>query len=244
MEKAAYQTTYENEKKYWWYRARADIVSHLFLSSAGRAGAEILNIGCGTGLVSQKFSNFGAVTSLDYSNDALGFCVMNNLEDLVQADGPDLPLRDDSFDFCLALDVLEHIKDDGQTLREIARALKPGAGAVITVPAFQWMWSRMDDFGHLRRYTRKQLKDLIEGAGLQVSLISYYNFLLFPLALLQRGVERVRPSRMTAGEFLPRLPGFINEIFYFIFRLEKHLLGVLPLPFGFSVIAVVKKNRG
>ena len=241
MEKAAYKTTYDNEKAYWWFQARADIVEHVFRKHIPANHLEILNIGCGTGLISQLFSQFGCLAGVDYSSEALNFCAQNSLSSLAQANGIALPFKDNSFDACLSLDVLEHIQDDTQALKEIRRVLKPGGVLLLTVPAFQWMWSNMDEGGHFRRYTKAQVAALLEKVKLKMEIISYYNFFLFPLAVAQRFAERHMRKKAGAGEFLPSLPAGINRLFYLIFRWEKDWFDHLSFPFGLSVLAVAKK---
>ena len=166
---------------------------------------------------------------MDYSAEALNFCAQNSLSSLAQANGIALPFRDNSFDACLSLDVLEHIQDDTSALKEIRRVLKPGGVLLLTVPAYQWMWSNMDINGHFRRYTKAQVAGLLEKVKLQPEIISYYNCFLFPLAVVQRFTERHTRKKAVAGEFLPSLPAAINRL--------DHVL----LPFGLSVLAAAKK---
>jgi ubiquinone/menaquinone biosynthesis C-methylase UbiE len=241
MDKGAYKTTYDNEKSYWWYQARADIVTEVFAKSF-QPGKEMLNIGCGTGLLTERFSRFGFVASMDFSPDALNFCAQNRLDSSVQADGVSLPFHDQSFDVCLAFDVLEHIKDDRRAVSEIMRVLKPGGAALITVPAFQWLWSKWDELGHFRRYTRAEIKTLLDQAGFETSLLTYYNFFLFPLAVVQKMIERFSSREVNADNFLPVLPPPVNQAFYRIFSAEKSWLGRVNFPFGVSVLALARKK--
>ena len=66
-------------------------------------------------------------------------------------------------DIVLAMDVLEHIQDDYSTLKEWKNTLKPNGLLLITVPAFQHLWSSHDIFlGHHRRYNKKDISDLAQ----------------------------------------------------------------------------------
>jgi SAM-dependent methyltransferase len=242
MEKQAYQTTYENEKSYWWYRARADIIEHILARRISSRDMQILNVGCGTGLISQRLSRFGFPAGIDLSSEALAFCARNQLDLLTQADGVYLPFRDQSFDACLALDVLEHIENDALALAEMARVVRPDGIVIITVPAFKWMWSKMDDLGHLRRYSIEEFKELLGQAGLSPALLTYYNFFLFPLAVLQRLMERISRRDVTSENFIPSLPRIVNELFYLIFKWERTWIEHIRFPFGLSILALAKKN--
>jgi len=242
MQKASFQTTYDNEKSYWWYQARADILENIFARIPGAAAKEILNLGCGTGFISKRFEKFGQVLSLDCSKDALQFCAANRLNALAQASAVSLPLKTASFDACLALDVLEHIREDRLALAEMSRVLKPGGLFLATVPAFQWMWSKMDELGHFRRYTKSQFQALLHNAGLKPLIFSYYSFFLFPLAVSHRFYERLFKAKMAAGDFIPPLPASINKMFYYIFRWERLWLGHLSFPFGLSILVLAEKT--
>jgi len=244
MRKGAYKTTYDNEKSYWWYQARADIVQHVFSRNIFAPDMEILNLGCGTGLLNERFSEFGPVTGIDYKHEALEFCSRNRFNFLVRADAAALPFRDQSFNACLALDMIEHLPDDKRALNEIKRVLKPGGSVLLTAPAFQWMWSGMDAVGeHIRRYTRPQIKELLAQAGLQAAILSYYNFFLSPLAFVYKLKEWILREEVTEETFLPVIPPALNRILYVIFNSEKNWLGRVNFPFGLSIMALARKNQ-
>src|SRR5207248_8738231 len=85
-----------------------------------------------------------------------------------------LPFPDDSFDKVIASEVLEHIPADERAMAEIARVLKPGGHAAITVP--RWLpericWALSDDYhsaegGHVRIYRQRELLGKLATAGL------------------------------------------------------------------------------
>jgi SAM-dependent methyltransferase len=87
-----------------------------------------------------------------------------------------MPFPDGAFDRVIAAEVLEHIPDDWQALREIARVLRPGGQVAVTVPA--WLpericWRLSDDYhnapgGHVRIYTRAEMETKLAQAGLRV----------------------------------------------------------------------------
>ena len=95
------------------------------------------------------------------------------------------------FDTIACLDVLNHVADDEQTMREIAQALKPGGRLVLAVPAFPALLGRRDrSLGHLRRYTRSSLAALLARHGLAIDLMRFWNVTALPLyALIERGMR-------------------------------------------------------
>jgi len=149
---------------------------------------------------------------------------------------PELAGVDDGYDLIAALDVIEHIDDDGAALAAIATKLKPGGKFVMAVPAHRWMWSAHDVVNHhQRRYSKAGLKRLIEGSPLKLEKIGYFNSLLFPLAVAQRLASKAR-GKDDAEVKLPSAP--LNKALEKVFGAERHLVGRLPLPPGLSLFAV------
>jgi hypothetical protein len=101
------------------------------------------------------------------------------------------------------------------------------------------MWSAHDAaHHHFRRYTKKQLEELFLRSGLEVQLLSYFNTLLFPLVAAARVVGKIT-RKESADDKLPSRP--VNAVLNGIFGLEAGLLGRLPMPFGVSLVAVVRR---
>ena len=140
------------------------------------------------------------------------------------------------YDLIAALDVIEHIDDDAVAIEAIAAKLKLGGKFVMTVPAHQWMWSAHDVVNHhKRRYSKSGLKQLIEASPLRLCKIGYFNSLLFPLAVAERGMSKLRGKDSADVKLPPRL---INTTLESIFASERHFVGRLPLPVGLSLFAV------
>ncbi len=90
--------------------------------------------------------------------------------------GTDLPFRDGSFNVVMASDVLEHIESDGEAVAEIARVLRPGGSAILSVPAHGWLFSQHDTaLQHFRRYSKRAVRELLERNRLLVHRLSYWN---------------------------------------------------------------------
>ncbi|MBN2135079.1 MAG: class I SAM-dependent methyltransferase [Acidobacteria bacterium] len=245
MEQHSYQITFEHEQTYWWYTARKEILKHLIdplIEMSGKRGnLKILNIGCGTGILSETFKDKGEIVSLDFSHDALIFCSQRKLKNLISADAQFLPTIDSSFDFVFGFDIVEHLEDDQKGLNEVFRVLKPGGYIVLTVPAYEFLWSSFDDVNwHKRRYTRKSLKKILLSSGFTIKKLSYYNFFLFPLAAARRFYEKIFRKEQTEY-YLPKVGKLTNSLFKNIFASEKYLLTGINLPFGVSLITIAQK---
>jgi len=149
-----------------------------------------------------------------------------------------LPFAACSFDALMALDVLEHT-DDAAALLAFHRVLRPGGILLVTVPALPWLWSFRDvDAGHQRRYTRKTLCEVIVQAGFQIKEVGYYQFFLFPLAVITRLLGRQGPG-LRDREDQPH--PLINSLLSMISRLEGQLGALLRWPVGTSLFLVCQK---
>jgi SAM-dependent methyltransferase len=143
-----------------------------------------------------------------------------------------------AYDLVAVLDVVEHIEDDVAALAAMKSLLKPGGKILIAVPAHQWMWSAHDVVNHHhRRYSKATLKTAIERAGLMPDKLGYFNTLLFPLAAAARIAGRMT-GRDDSDDSPPAKP--LNTMFEAIFRLERHLVGRLPMPPGVSLVTLAK----
>ena len=145
----------------------------------------------------------------------------------------------DAYDLVALLDVLEHVPDDVASLRAIHRRLKPGGTLLLTVPANPWMWTAHDAaHHHFRRYSKQQLAEVIADAGFEVQLLSFFNSLLFPLVAAARLIGKVT-GKESADDALPSAP--VNGVLDRIFGLESGMIGRVPMPFGVSLVAVVRR---
>src|SRR3989337_2222779 len=89
-------------------------------------------------------------------------------------------------DLVTLLDVLEHT-DDVKTLKEAHRILNNRGLLLLTIPAYQWMWSNWDVvLNHRRRYTKRQIEELLKNHGFEVVKCTYlYSFLLLPVFIVR-----------------------------------------------------------
>jgi len=99
------------------------------------------------------------------------------------------------------------------------------------------MWSGHDVLNHHhRRYSRKALVALVRDSGLKLDRISYFNSILFPLAVAARTARKLT-GKEDKDVALPPAP--VNQLFDRLFGAEAYLLGRVPLPPGLSLVAVV-----
>lgn len=240
------------EDTHWWFVARRHIILRVLKKCCAPGSHSIvLDAGCGTGGMLRHLAQFGQVHGVDSSEEkALGYARDRNPEAILSPGSLEaLPYDDASFDLVTCLDVLEHIPNDFMALSEIWRVLRNEGNLVVTVPAYPWLWSRHDVLNHHhRRYVRKRLKQMLESTGFTVRYISYFNTLLFPVAMVQRLTSRllVRLGNIIPVGFRSPLAEALspwNTLLLRIFLFEEVWLPRVTIPFGLSVICVAHKPR-
>lgn len=228
----AYRELYE---RHWWWRAREALVLRtLRRLRAGRGPGRILDVGSGDGLFFSRLAELGEVEGLEADASLLT---------------PDSPYRDritvapfdarfqpgHRFALVLMLDVLEHLADAEGALRHARSLLEPEGRLVVTVPAFNWLWTHHDELNrHYLRYTRATFAAVAERAGLRVEESRYFFHWTVPGKLAVRAKERVLGPG--GPERVPPAP--INRALYLLSRAEQATVGALHLPFGTSLLAV------
>jgi SAM-dependent methyltransferase len=238
MDRTVYDAMAALDQRHWWYRARRQVVAALIRRLAKPpSNGRVIEIGCGTGHNLAMLSEFGDVTALEVDPEARAVAEKRLGRPILSAPLPKLDgVPKLHFDLVGAFDVIEHIEDDASALAAIAQCLKPGGKFVATVPAHQWMWSAHDVVNHHhRRYSKKQLRGLIEGSPLRLERIGYFNSLLFPIAVAERMASRLR-GKDDSDLSLPAAP--LNTALEKAFAAERHLIGRVPLPPGLSLFVV------
>lgn len=233
------------EDRHWWFEGRRRVIrSVLKKHLLPRANRRILDVGCGSGGMFPLLSEFGDVSGAEYSPE---------MRERAKAKFPgkriercELPheIPTGSFDVVTAFDVIEHVDDSIGSLRTMKERLPFDGQIVVTVPAFQFLWSHHDDVNfHKRRYGRMQLVSHLSSAGLKVTFASYFNTLLFPAVAAARALEKLMPSRFTpkAEADLEETKVPVNLLLTQLFGSESLAVGRTSLPFGVSLIAVAQR---
>lgn len=242
MQKYLYKELYDLEKKHWWFIGKRKIVLSLMRRYLDYdASNKILDAGCGSGLMLNAIKEFGQVYGMDYSEDAIKFSKLVFDGEVKQGYMPEnVPYDKNYFNAIIALDVIEHIEDDRSALKDLNEHLTHNGICVITVPAYMSLWSNHDVVHqHKRRYTLSELKEKLSSAGFKIEKISYYNSALFIPIFIVRKIHNL--FKVDSGSDAEMPNKFINFILEKLFSFERHILKVFNMPFGVSVIAVVRR---
>jgi 2-polyprenyl-3-methyl-5-hydroxy-6-metoxy-1,4-benzoquinol methylase len=246
MDATLYDELYRVEQTHWWFRARRQIVWSLverYVGSDRGRRLKICELGCGTGGNLVGIADKHDVVGVECSPQALAYA-RKALGDRVRSgrlpDGIDLPPA--SFDVVLLTDVLEHIENDAASAQTALNLLRPGGIVVATVPAYQWLYSPRDaHHHHFRRYGKQQFAALWQDALTETLLLSHYNTLLFPPAAAVRLASKFVGERSKPGD-LTTPPPALNHLLARVMASEANLLGRVPVPFGLSLVAVLRKR--
>ncbi|MGA8430155.1 MAG: class I SAM-dependent methyltransferase [Candidatus Sulfotelmatobacter sp.] len=232
----------ELSQKHWWWRARTRLIVDLLRRLRPAAGwKNILDIGCGDGLFFSELSEFGEVEGVE------------PFAEFVSADNPyrgrihicpfDQNFRPDKkYSLILMLDVLEHLEDAVAALRHAVELLEPDGMFVATVPAFMSLWTNHDLMNHhFIRYTKASFRKVAQRAGLRIQEERYLYHWTCPVKLAIGLRERLFHLQPEPAQ----LPGSaVNELLFWVSRLEQKALTPLSLPFGSSLMVVGTREEG
>jgi len=246
MEHDEYKIMSDIEGSYWWFVGKQYLTERLFKDYCLDVPGEVrvLDIGCGTGGILKLMRKYGTVCGIDFSLAALEFSKQSGCACLVCSDaGRHIPFKDNTFTTVTCLDVMEHLDNERTLLEETLRVCKPGGRIVITVPAFNALWSAHDEaLHHKRRYTWQQMLRKIGRLNCSVIKSSYFNTLMFIPILVTRKLkgflDRDKPP---TSDFFMKLPGWINTALRVLYTAEIVCLSRLNFPFGVSLLVILQK---
>lgn len=209
-------------------------VTTRWLAPRLRTGQVLLNIGCGSGEYTAVAHAMGlqvvacepeaTAYALAAASAPAGCKVLHC--GLLELAGQVAPA-----DFIVMHDVLEHIEDDAAAVRAASAMLVSGGVAVISVPAYAWLFGHHDvQLGHYRRYTRRSLVDLVRST-FEIEAARYYGAALIPVALWFSRIAK--HSYPVAGAS----QGLARSALRAVCQLEARI----PMPVGTSVMIRVRK---
>jgi SAM-dependent methyltransferase len=231
------------DSQHWWFTARRRILDGVIERIVRPPeNARILELGAGTGHNLAMLSRFGPVEASELDPMARRLASERLGRPVVETALPDLSMFPAaSYDLIALLDVLEHVTDDKGSLAAIRERLKPGGALLLTVPINPWMWSAHDvAHHHHRRYRRAEIRKLALDAGYEIDMLSPFNSLLFPPIAAVRLLGKLT-GKDDSDDAMPSAP--VNKVLDAVFGMERGLIGRVPMPFGVSLVAVLRRPR-
>ncbi len=223
---------------HWYYASK---VKALRASVRGVKTDRVLDVGAGSGFFSRyllrhDLAREAVCVDTGYEQDRVETVAGKKMSFARSCDHMEA-------DLVLLMDVLEHVDDDVALLRDYAQKVPDGCRFLITVPAFNWLWSEHDEFlEHRRRYTSGRLVDTIEAAGLRPVASYYYFGAVLPIAAGVRLLDNLRSaSGREAKSGLKRHSPLVNTVLKTLCAMELPFLRINHLG-GLSVFALAEKR--
>jgi SAM-dependent methyltransferase len=232
--------THRAEDRHWWYRGRRTVLDRAVAGLGLPRPARILDAGCGSGRNMVDLARHGTVTGVELSETSVCLARARETGEVIEGSVLDMPFEDASFDLAVSLDVIEHLDDDLDALRELRRVVAPGGALLVTVPAYGWLWSGHDEINHhYRRYTRRSLQQVAQLAGWEQARTTYFNSLLLPVAIVLRALDRLSTKTTESSLDLWVPPEPVNRLLELPLTLEAAMIGRGGrIPAGLSLMAV------
>jgi len=225
---------------HWYYHSKAKAVLGFLGKNKYR---EVLDVGAGSGIFSKKLIDAGVADSavcIDtaYPNDRTDQYNGHQIQYVRNIDTIEQPLL-------LMMDVIEHVDDDVGFVSQYASLMPIGGKLLITVPAFEFLWSGHDVFlEHKRRYTLKQLEHVVAECGLTVVKSRYFFGSLFPLVAAIRIMNnwKLKSGKYEPKSSLTRHDAITNTILKYVHDLERYSLFPFNQIAGLSIYCLAEKR--
>ena len=204
---------------HWYYISKGRAIKSLL----GRKPIKnLLDVGAGSGVFSKMLTEEGRADRAicvdpGYATDFIGERRSDKVDFVRNVETVES-------DTVLMIDVIEHVDDDVALIQEYAERAVPGTRFLISVPAFQFLWSSHDEFlDHRRRYNLASLRQSVESAGLAPVELRYFFGLLFPAAAAMRLVDNKKESKIS-GSQLKSAPNWLNASLVAVHDIERMAL--------------------
>jgi SAM-dependent methyltransferase len=233
--------THLAEDRHWWYRGRRRVLEGVIAALPLPAPARILDAGCGSGRNLLELARRGEVSGIELSEASVALARERHAGEVLVGSVLDMPYASDSFDLAVCLDVIEHLQDDRGALGELRRVVAHGGSLLVTVPAYECLWSTHDEINHhCRRYSARTLRRAAENAGWRTARITHFNSLLLPVATLLRTLARLHRATSETSLDLWIPPEPVNSLLQLPLNLEAALISRgRRIPAGLSLLALL-----
>lgn len=159
---------------------------------------KLLDLGCGSAWLGRHYRDY---VGLDASQEAVAAAAEHGIDVIAWSAGEPLPFPDGHFDGVVAKDLLEHVADPGEVVREIRRVLKPGGRAFASSPdAQKWVWN---DYTHVRPFTRTGFRRLFTDQRMRPVKVGYESVMPGTSIIAARLPSHRRPLPLRLAAWLP-----------------------------------------
>lgn len=237
------EATARAERIHFWFRGFRRFVEPLIAGAALGIGPRILDCGCGTGHNLHMLRKYGRAYGIDVTWAGLQYARGQGERQVARASVAALPFAEARFDLVTSFDVIYALEDavERAAIGEMFRVLKPGGTLVLNVAALDALRGNHSVLsGEIRRYTRRDLRRRLEGAGFRVTHSTYTNFSILPLVAATRLIQRLSGHVESQEEItVPAAP--VNAFLSGLLAVEAAALRFVNMPVGSSLLAVATK---
>ena len=216
-------------------KAKSDLITSILRKNKVKS---LIDLGCGTGKLSIDLAKNGfKVSGLDISERLIKKARQNGKDAKLDIDfhiGDIERLKiNKRFDCVIISEVLEHIKDDVSVMKSVRKLLNEDGKLFISVPALEALRHERDEcLGHLRRYSKKELKTKLKKAGFKVLRIKWWKLMMIPGVVLTKFMHKNDyPYEMLN----PITKRFLK--FWF-----NNIENKFPLPIGETIMVIAQKK--
>lgn len=179
-------TCFQLEEDSFWFKHRNEVILHAVKNYAN--AAPIFDVGGGNGVVAAYLQKNGFETVLvEPREDGCFNAKSRNIAAIINSTFNSQHFLNESISNIGLFDVIEHIENQQSFLEELKKALVRNGILILTVPAYQLLWSEEDvDAGHYRRYSGKEIQQILETLDFKVIFRTcFFSFLILPVILFR-----------------------------------------------------------
>lgn len=241
MRKDIYADLDKYESSHWWHVYKRAVLTDMFDKYIPKRRVKILDAGCGVGGTIKVLQKYGSVIGIDPDDSALSYCKKIGIRNVFKDDVEHLKYKNE-FDVITLFEVLEHVDED-KCLSSISKAIKGNGLLILSVPAYQWMWSNWDTIiHHKKRYTKQSLSNALKKHGFKIKRITHlFSFLVIPVFILRKIKDIIYkqnyPSDLRVGS-----SSIVNRVMSIFTYIEYEILKKSGIPFGLSILVVAQKE--
>jgi len=237
------------EKDSFWFKFRNRFIVEMIKNHSPKG--TVVEIGSGNGYVAQAISknNFD-ILLIEPNPKGVLRSKKRGLKKIICGSFEEIKFKNNSIEAVGIFDVLEHIKKDKLFIKRVKEKLAVNGKLYLTVPMHSFLWSEEDDhIGHFRRYSKKQLFNLLENSGLKVEYFSFcFAILLLPIFLFRTIPTKLGIKRKIALKTLKKEHYLkskkLNKILEIWLKIELMIIKKGGrIPFGSSGLLVATNTK-
>ncbi len=241
MKKVEYLKMFKLEDSHFWFIGKRFFVKET-LSQYQREIKRILDLGSGTGGMTNYLKEFGSVIGIEKNPLAVKLAKRRGLE-IKQKDINQVGKEQARFDLITLFDVLYHkdVKSESEVLKNIKHLLRKNGLVLITDSAFEFLKSKHDtEVRGKKRYRLDELSKIVKASGFKVLKKSYIYLSIFPIVLIKRKIlDRIFETKESDVQPMSRITNFILTLFI---KIESIIFKYISFPFGLSVLILARKK--